>query len=192
MGRVVLSTEPVLYNANRNAGWTREAIDQALLQSLSAQKLYSLPQGCIMMIPMATWTMWLAFTQEDRLLLAQDSNPHGRNHQRLRENFERAADFKTLDGRRMRRLSLPLPDPSLSSRPSVAGSYLNFIFLNGAVIVPTFSQSENDQAALALPNVFSGSSRPALTATCCCARQGSTLLESASTCIRLKSVPEEM
>ena len=146
---VVLSTEPVLYNANRNARWTREAIDQALLQSLSAQKLYSLPQGLYNDDTDGHVDNVARFCAPDRLLLAQDSNPHGRNHQRLRENFERAADFKTLDGRRIERLSLPLPDPIFHQGQQLPASYLNFIFLNGAVIVPTFSQAENDQAALA-------------------------------------------
>jgi agmatine deiminase len=145
----VLSTEPVLYNANRNKGWNREAIDQALLQSLSAQKLYSLPQGLYNDDTDGHVDNVARFCAPDRLLLAQDSNPHGRNHQRLRENFERAADFKTLDGRVIERLSLPLPDPIYYQGQQLPASYLNFIFLNGAVIVPTFSQAENDQAALA-------------------------------------------
>ena len=42
---LVLSTEPVLYNANRNPGWSRQAIEQALMQSLAAQKICCLPHG---------------------------------------------------------------------------------------------------------------------------------------------------
>jgi agmatine deiminase len=145
---LVLSTDPVLYNANRNTGWSREAIDQFLLQSLSAQKLCSLPKGLYNDDTDGHVDNVARFCAADRLLLAQEGNPLGRNHQRLQENFERAADFKTLDGREIERLSLPLPDPIFHQSEQLPASYLNFIFLNGAVIVPTFSQPGNDQAAL--------------------------------------------
>lgn len=145
---IVLSTKPVLYNANRNVGWSLEAIDQALLQSLSAQKLYALPQGLYNDDTDGHVDNVARFCAEDRLLLAQDCSQLGRNRQGLQKNFERAADFKTLDGHEIERLSLPLPDPIFHQGEQLPASYSNFIFLNGAVIVPTFSQPDNDQAAL--------------------------------------------
>ena len=45
-------------------------------------------------------------------------------------------------------MKLPLPNPITHKGKLLAASYLNFIVLNGAVLVPNFGQSKNYATAL--------------------------------------------
>ena len=45
-------------------------------------------------------------------------------------------------------MKLPLPDPITHQGEFLAASYLNFVVLNGAVLVPTYGQPKNDATAL--------------------------------------------
>ena len=45
-------------------------------------------------------------------------------------------------------MKLPLPDPITHQGEFLVASYLNFVVLNGAVLVPTYGQPKNDATAL--------------------------------------------
>jgi agmatine deiminase len=45
---------------------------------------------------------------------------------------------------------LPLPDPIYVDGERLAASYMNFLVLNGAVLVPTYAQPQRDAQALAI------------------------------------------
>ena len=45
-------------------------------------------------------------------------------------------------------VSLPLPTPVEMNGETLVASYLNFLVLNNAVLVPTFSQAKSDENAL--------------------------------------------
>ena len=47
-------------------------------------------------------------------------------------------------------LRLPMPEPLYDEDDRLPATYANFLILNGAVIVPTYSQEANDAKALSL------------------------------------------
>ena len=53
-------------------------------------------------------------------------------------------------GRPYRLLRLPMPEPVYDEDDRLPATYANFLILNGAVIVPTYSQEEKDAKALSL------------------------------------------
>ena len=55
---------------------------------------------------------------------------------------------RTLDGKPYNLYKLPLPDAIYDEGERLPATYANFLILNGAVIVPTYNQPENDKQAL--------------------------------------------
>ena len=55
--------------------------------------------------------------------------------------------LRTLDGQPYRLLRLPMPHPIYDDGDRLPATYANFVILNGAVIMPTYRQPANDQAA---------------------------------------------
>lgn len=55
--------------------------------------------------------------------------------------------LRTLDGLPYRLLRLPMPHPIYDDGDRLPATYANFVILNGAVIMPTYRQPANDQAA---------------------------------------------
>ncbi|MEC8280122.1 MAG: agmatine deiminase family protein, partial [Verrucomicrobiota bacterium] len=66
------------------------------------------------------------------------------------ENTRRLQDFRTPLGEPFALVELPMPDPITHQGKLLAASYLNFVVLNGAVLVPTFGQPKNDKTALGI------------------------------------------
>lgn len=58
-------------------------------------------------------------------------------------------NLRTLDGKPYRLLELPLPSPIYDEDgEQLPATYANFLILNGAVLVPTYHQQENDAEAI--------------------------------------------
>ncbi len=76
------------------------------------------------------------------------------------ESDEQFADFQMLQeelrmlrtpkGEPYRLLPLPMPDAIYEEGDRLPATYANFVILNGAVIVPTYAQSDNDARALSI------------------------------------------
>ena len=67
--------------------------------------------------------------------------------QRARRALDRARDQ---DGRAVDGVELPMPRPVVIEGQRVPATYMNFYFVNGALLVPTFGQPARDREALAL------------------------------------------
>lgn len=56
--------------------------------------------------------------------------------------------LKTRDGKPYRLLRLPMPKAIYDGDDRLPATYANFVILNGAVLVPTYAQPDNDRAAM--------------------------------------------
>ena len=64
---------------------------------------------------------------------------------------EQLKELRTLDGKPYRLLELPLPSPIYDEDgEQLPATYANFLILNGAVLVPTDQQRENDAKAISI------------------------------------------
>lgn len=64
---------------------------------------------------------------------------------------EQLKELRTLDGEPYRLLELPLPSPIYDEDgEQLPATYANFLILNGAVLVPTYQQPENDAEAISI------------------------------------------
>ncbi|MDP0498010.1 MAG: agmatine deiminase family protein [Verrucomicrobiota bacterium JB024] len=144
---VLLTTEEVLLNPNRNPDWSRERVEAELRRLFGVGEIFWLPRG----------------------LDHDDTDGHIDNMTRFiganavvtavqpKELPPRVAPQPWLEEARLRLkerfetvLELPLPGPDPSWEEPRPASYLNYALVNDAVIVPAFGQPKADDHARGL------------------------------------------
>lgn len=146
----LLTTEAVLLNPNRNSMMSRADVETELREMLGVQPIHWLAQG-IEGDDTDGHIDDLARFVSPSTIVAASSADGGRNGQVLDANLERLKNFTGADGRPFEVAELPLPQACEVPGwrlPVLPASYVNFLILNEAVIVPTFRQARNDDHAL--------------------------------------------
>ena len=145
---LILTTEAVLLNPSRNGETTTDTIERRLTSGLGADKLLWLKDGLEGDDTDGHIDNLARFFREDGILIAEASDPADPNCTALEENTQRLQNFRTPQGEPFASVQLPLPDPINHHGEPLAASYLNFLVLNGAVLVPTYNQPRNDSEAI--------------------------------------------
>lgn len=145
----VLTTEQCLLNPNRNPGLDRAAIEQVLAGYLNAPNVLWLGEGIVGDDTDGHIDDIARFVDETTIVCAVERDPEDANHTLLAENHRRLEEFRDQDGRAFRVVTLPMPDPVISSDGiRLPASYANFYIGNRAVLVPVFDQPAKDAQAL--------------------------------------------
>lgn len=145
----LLTTESVLLNKNRNPSLSKAHIEAQLRTHLGAQDILWLESGIEGDDTDGHIDDLTRFISDNVILTTID--PGGRNEAVLQRNLERLRTFRTAGGEPFRIETIALPDACLAKDwrlPVLPASYVNFLIINGAVLVPQFDQPKNDQAAL--------------------------------------------
>lgn len=162
----LLTTEAVLLNPNRNGAVTTQQAEALLAEGLAVDQVLWLKAGLVGDDTDGHIDNLARFFKTDGILLAESTDPANPNHGRLEESARRIAAMRTPRGQAYELRRLPLPDPVYNEGEILAASYLNFIVLNGGVLVPTYGQPKRDAEALAtLRHCFPG--REVLGVDCC-------------------------
>ncbi len=156
----LLTTEAVLLNPNRNPHLDRAAIEQRLREGLGVTDVLWLRQGIAGDDTDGHIDDLARFADEQTVLAGVERNPNSPNKHVLADNLARLKAFRGPRGRAFEVLEIPLPEACevVGWRlPVLPASYVNFLIVNGGVLVPTFRQQRNDERALGmLREVFSG------------------------------------
>lgn len=146
----LLTTEAVLLNKNRNPHLNREQIEQHLRDYLGAKEILWLEKGIEGDDTDGHIDDLARFTNDDTIVAGVDSDSSSPNHQILSDNFSRLSDFQTTSGRPFNLVEMPMPEACEIPGwrlPVLPASYVNFLIVNGGVLVPTFRQPRNDDRA---------------------------------------------
>lgn len=158
-GGQLLTTEAVLLNANRNPDLTRTDVEQRLRDGLGVAEILWLRQGIEGDDTDGHIDDLARFVDRQTLLACVERNRHSPNYPILDENLARLKSFLDPQGRPFEVLEIPLPQACEVAGwrlPVLPASYVNFLIVNGGVLVPTFRQAQNDDRALGmLREVFS-------------------------------------
>lgn len=146
----LLTTEVVLLNPNRNGPTTVETVESQLQSGLGIETVLWLRAGLHGDDTDGHIDNLARFFSPEGILIAETMDSADANYEALKENHARLCDFRTSAGEPYDVVPLPLPDPIRHGCEPLAASYLNFIVLNGAVLVPTYRQPEKDCQALAI------------------------------------------
>jgi agmatine deiminase len=156
----LLTTEAVLLNSNRNPDLTRTAIEQRLCAGLGVAEILWLEQGIAGDDTDGHIDDLARFVDAQTLVASIERDRHSPNQQVLAANLARLKAFAGPQGRAFDVLEMALPEACEVPGwrlPVLPASYVNFLIVNGGVLVPTFRQETNDDRALGMiRELFSG------------------------------------
>ncbi len=156
----LLTTEAVLLNPNRNPHLSKEDIELRLKDFLGATEIFWLGAGIEGDDTDGHIDDLARFVNDGTIVISREKDGKNPNHRILQENRDRLGDFRLPDGSKPEIVDIDLPDACLAPDwrlPVLPASYVNFLILNEAVLVPVFGQKKRDtEAAGILGELFPG------------------------------------
>jgi agmatine deiminase len=149
----LLTTEAVLLNPNRNPQLGRTEIEQRLRDGLGVSEILWLKQGIEGDDTDGHIDDLARFTDPQTILACVEREPGSLNRRVLDENLARLRSFSGSNGRPFEVVEISLPQACEVAGwrlPVLPASYVNFLIVNGGVLVPTFRQDKNDDRALGM------------------------------------------
>lgn len=150
---LLITTEAVMLNSNRNATWSRQEIEQEIKKNLGIQSIFWLGQGIEGDDTDGHIDDMVRFCREDALIAVREQDSKSPHYRTLEENWEKLADIRTISGQSIERIPLPMPSPLITQDwrlEQLPASYANFLIVNNSVLVPIFQQARNDDKALGI------------------------------------------
>lgn len=149
----LLTTEVVLLNPNRNPQLGRRQTEQRLIEGLGVSEVIWLEQGIAGDDTDGHIDDLARFTGPQTILACVERDPASPNSPVLADNLRRLGDWRGAGGKAFTVVEIPLPQACEVAGwrlPLLPASYVNFLIVNGGVLVPTFRQPKNDRHALGL------------------------------------------
>jgi agmatine deiminase len=170
----LLTTEECLLNHNRNPHMTRSSIEALLADYLGIEKVLWLPDGLYNDETDGHVDNFCCFTRPGEVLLCWTDDPEDPNYPRVRAALQVLETHTDAKGRTLKVTKMPIPGPlfatpeecrgidrvagSQARDPAIrlAGSYVNFLIINGAIIAPSFDDPKDAEARSILAECFPG------------------------------------
>lgn len=148
---VLLTTESVLLNKNRNPDLSKKEIEQHLIDYLGVEKIVWLKQGLAGDDTDGHVDDLARFLTTDTILTVVCENPEDVNYDTLQQNLEILMKSTDRCGRKFNVETLPLPETRIEGATVdgsvyVPASYANFYIANGLVLVPLYDDRYDRQA----------------------------------------------
>lgn len=152
----LLTTEHCLLDSNRNTHMDRAEIESFALNTLGLQRVLWLSKGALVGDDTDSHIDNLArFTDAGTIVYAQCSDENDPHYPHLTAMETELRSFTQTDGQPYKLEPVAIPSPQLSdSGQRLPGSYINFLILNGSVIMPIFGCKEDDLARATLQRCF--------------------------------------
>lgn len=152
----LLTTSHCLLNPNRNPNRNREQIEEELRETLGCQRILWLHHGHLLGDDTDAHIDTLArFAPSDTILYVACDDPEDEHHSALSRMAGELSAFRTEAGRPYRLLPLPWPAARFDDGGErLPATYANFLIINGAVLVPTYDDLQDDQALATIGAAF--------------------------------------
>ncbi|MEE2678556.1 MAG: agmatine deiminase family protein [Myxococcota bacterium] len=149
----LLTTESCLLHPNRGPGRTREAMEDRLAHWLGARRVLWLDAG-IAGDDTDGHVDDVARFVAPRTVVAARCDTDDENQAPLAENIRRLRGMCDADGAELAVVELPLPPPIFVDGLRCPASYTNFVFADGALLVPTFGVPQDAEAVAILGDLL--------------------------------------
>lgn len=168
----LITTEECLLNRNRNPHLDREQIERILADHLAVDKIIWLPDGLFNDETDGHVDNFCCYVRPGKVLLAWTDDASDPNYARCQAALQVLENSVDAKGRALVVHKMPIPGPlyatqqecdgvdlvagSQERHPSVrlAGSYVNFLIVNGGIIAPSFDDPLDSQAQALLQQLF--------------------------------------
>jgi agmatine deiminase len=146
----VLTTTSCLLNRNRNPRLSQKQIERYLKSYYGQRHVVWLGKGIEGDDTDGHIDDLARFVDERTIVIGMESDPADANYKVLRANRRLLDDARDQDGRPFDIVELPMPRPVVYKGQRLPATYMNFYFVNSALLVPTFGHSRRDARALAI------------------------------------------
>jgi agmatine deiminase len=152
----LLTTEQCLLNPNRNPDLGRADLEQILCDNLGVTNVLWLGDGIEGDDTDGHVDDLTRFVDPTTVVTVVEEDPRDVNHERLRDNHRRLGEMTDQDGRPLRVVTLPMPEPISYEGTRLPASYANFYVGNEVVLVPIFGQRRDGAVLSMLRGLFPG------------------------------------
>jgi agmatine deiminase len=149
---LLLTTESCLLNPNRNPTLTRAQIEQALHDSLGARHVLWLESGIDGDDTDGHIDDLARFTDAHTVVCAVESNVDDENYEVLRRNAARLHEYAAEFGFTV--IEVPMPGRQIRAGLRTPATYMNFLILNGAVLLPVFDDPRDAETVELFERLF--------------------------------------
>ena len=144
---LLLTTRSCLLNPNRNQGQSQMQIEEILLRYLGLKEILWLDSGIEGDDTDGHIDDLARFADAHTVFCAVETDASDENYAALRRN---AADLERHAARLgLNMVEIPMPGRQIKAGLRTPATYMNFLILNGAVLIPVF-QDPRDESTLAL------------------------------------------
>jgi agmatine deiminase len=148
----LLTTKECLLNPNRNPGMTQKDIEKVLMDTLGANKVVWLEYGVYGDVDTDGHIDNVAcFVNQDTVLLQACEDKNNPNYERTQSNIN------TLKQAELNIIKMPQPPVLIENDIYYPLSYVNFVFVNGGVVMPIFGgicKQTDEEAVSIMEKVF--------------------------------------
>ena len=168
----LITTEECLLNRNRNPHLSREEIEGMLRSHLAIDTVIWLPDGLFNDETDGHVDNFCCYVRPGEVLLAWTDDPQNPNYPRCQAAMRVLENARDAKGRQLIVHKMPIPGPlhataeecagvdlvagSQARDPSIrlAGSYVNFLIVNGGIVAPSFDDPKDAEAQAILQRLF--------------------------------------
>jgi agmatine deiminase len=144
----VLTTTDCLLNPNRNPNLSKSNIER-FLKNYYGQKHVCWLSGGIAGDDTDGHIDDLArFINPTTIVVALEDDPRDQNYRILYDVRRQLELLRDQEGRAFQIVEIPMPAPVVHDRQRLPATYVNFYFVNGALLVPTYRDRRNDRKAI--------------------------------------------
>jgi agmatine deiminase len=146
----VLTTTSCLLNRNRNPGLPRAGVERCLLDFYGQRHVVWLGDGIAGDDTDGHVDDLARFVDARTVVTGMEDDPADENHRVLKDNRRRLEKARDQDGRPLEIVEIPMPRRVEHEGLRLPATYLNFYFVNGAVLVPTYRDRRTERRALSI------------------------------------------
>jgi len=145
----VLTTTDCLLNPNRNPRLSKSAIEKFLKNYYGQQKICWLSGGIAGDDTDGHIDDLARFISPTKIVVGLENDPQDENCRVLRAVRRQLDLLRDQDGQVFEIVEIPMPAPVVHDGQRLPATYVNFYFVNGALLVPTYRDRHSDRKALA-------------------------------------------
>lgn len=145
----IFTTSQCLLAPQRNQPLTQAEIEDLLKQRLCAQRIVWLDHGNLIGDDTDGHIDTIVrIAPNDTLLYVGCDDTEDEQYEDFKKLEEQLKQLRTADNQPYKLLRLPMPQAIYYDEERLPATYANFVIINGAVIVPTYQQPQNDEKAM--------------------------------------------
>ncbi len=154
---ILLTTESVLLNPNRNPGYSKQEIESVISEHLGVKNVIWLKDGLAGDDTDGHIDDIARFVNQNTIVAALPEDSSDVNYKALHENYEILQSATDLNGDPFNIITMPMPvtkieGTTVDGSEYVPASYANFYIANGVLLLPLYDETYDDE----MIELFSG------------------------------------